>query len=65
MWIYYIVGLVLGLTTIMSVPIVFGIPMVEDPERFIGATVGTLLFGYGAWWLLSHAEAIRIEGCEV
>jgi bacteriorhodopsin len=64
MWAYYSCGIVLALITLGGLINTSHIPPLEDPGRLIGSVVVTFWVGYGSWWLLSHAEAIRIKGCE-
>jgi bacteriorhodopsin len=65
MWLYYSCGIVLAFITLVNILTPFRIASpFDDPERFLGAAFVLVLMGYGSWWLLSHAEAIRIKGCE-
>jgi hypothetical protein len=64
MWAYYSCGIVLAFITFVNLLSPFVVSPYEDPGYFLGASIAVFLMGYGAWWLLSHAEAIRIKGCE-
>ena len=65
MWLYYSCGMVLSFVTFVNLLSLFRITSpFEDPGRSLGAALVVALMGYGSWWLLSHAEAIRTKGCE-